>query len=266
MSFYDFTPESLTDSASLTKSIVKNITPKNGQPFNKTSLADRGYQGQTLTSVDLISAASGKELLGNGLYGNLYRMNITRENLNSLANTLLEDKISSDPSVDSASIALNIFSRSGIGLQGSAGLVDSFSENLNSKYGMGYNSPETTSVEGLAHGSVDYTGSVGFVGAGVKPVALQQNMNVQERIWHLQRAELLASKLNVTVEDKGILKNGFDFDIRDSNTEALYDTSSIVPRSKRFNRKKNISRYHSSTISKGLYISFFNRIFVSSFV
>ena len=265
MSFYDFTPDSLNDSASLTKSIVKNITPKNGQPFNKTSLADRGYQGQTLTSVDLISAASGKELLGNAAYGNLYRMNIARENLNSLANTILEDKISSDPNVDSASLALNIFSRSGIGLQGSAGLIDNFGQNLTMKYGSGYNAPETASVEGVAHGSVDYAGTVGFVGAGVRPVALQQNMSVQEKLWYVQRAELLASKINISTNDKNILKNGFDFDVRDSNTEAFYDTSSIVPRSKRSNRKKNIARYNSSTVTKSLYICFSYRVF-NSFV
>lgn len=265
MSYYDFTPENLNDSASLTKSIVKNINPKNSQPFNKTSLADRGYQGQTLTSVDLISAASGKELLGNTVYGNLYRMNIARENLNSLSNTLLENKITNDPNVDSASLALNIFARSGIGLQGSAGLVDSFSENLMMKYGSGY-SPETTSVEGLAHGSVDYAGSSGFVGAGVRPIALDKDITAQEKTWYLNRAELLASKLNISAVDKGILKNGFEFDIRDSNTEVFYNTSSIVPRSKRRNRKKNIRRYCYSTLSKSVYISFFNRIFVSSFV
>jgi hypothetical protein len=266
MSFYDFTPESLNSSASLTKSIVRNITPKNSQPFNKTSLADRGYQGQTLTSVDLISAASGKELLGNGAYGNIYRMNIARENLNSLANTILEEKLSNDPNVDSASLALNIFARSGIGLQGSSGLVNNLSENLNLKYGMGYSSPETASVDGFAHGSVEYTGSVGFVGAGVRPVALQQNMTVQEKTWYSGRAELLSTKLNISQYDKNVLKNGFDFDIRDSNTEALYDTSSIVPRSKRFNRKKNFPGYNSSSISKSVCICFLNRIFIGTII
>jgi hypothetical protein len=226
MSFYDFTPDSLNDSASLTKSIVRNITPKNGQPLNKTSLSDRGYQGQTLTSVDLISAASGKELLGNLNYGNLYRMNITRENLNSLANTVLEGKIGNDPNIDSASLSLEILSRSGVGLQGSRGLLSDFSENLNSKYGMGYSSPETVSVEGLAHGVVDYSGSTGFVGAGVRPVALAQSMNATEKIWYGSRAELLASKLNTY--DKNVLINGFNFDIRDTNIGALYDTSSRV--------------------------------------
>jgi hypothetical protein len=265
MSYYDFTPENFSDSNSLTKSIIKNITPRSGQLFNKTSLADRGYQGQTLTSVDLISAASGKELLGNSLYGNLYRMNIARENLNSLSNTLLENKITNDPNVDSASLALNIFARSGIGLQGSAGLVDGISENLIMKYGSGY-SPETASVEGLAHGSVDYAGASGFVGAGLRPVAMDKDMSAQEKTWYLNRSELLASKLNVSEGDKNILKNGFEFDIEDSYIQALYDTSSLVPRSKRHNRKKNISGYYNSTISESLYISFFSGAIISAFV
>jgi hypothetical protein len=226
MSFYNFTPENLSDSASLTKSIVENIAPKNGQPLNKTSLSERGYADQTLTSVDLLSAASGKELLGNLNYGNIYRMNITRENLNSLANTLLEEKISNDPNIDSASSVLQVFSRSGIGLQGSRGLVDNFEENLRAKYGMGYSASEKVSVEGLPHGSVEYNGSAGFVGGGIRPIALVQNMSALEKAYYFDRSKLLASKLNVSNYDKGILVNGFQFDIRDDNTNAQYDTSS----------------------------------------
>jgi hypothetical protein len=93
MAFYDINSNNLKDSKEFSKAIAKNIVPKNGVAITKTSFAQDGYRNQTLSSADIISAASGKELLANGVYTNIYRINMMNENLRGLAVSIMEDKI-----------------------------------------------------------------------------------------------------------------------------------------------------------------------------
>ena len=89
MSFFDININDLADSNSIASAIAGNAIPKNGKNILSTSAAARGYVDQTLTSSDLVSAASGKDLLAGGVYGNIYKINMMRESLSSLANTIL---------------------------------------------------------------------------------------------------------------------------------------------------------------------------------
>lgn len=89
MSFFDISINDLSDSKSIANAIAGNAVPKNGKNILSTSAASRGYADQTLTSSDLVSASSGKDLLAGGVYGNIYRINMMRESLSSLTNTIL---------------------------------------------------------------------------------------------------------------------------------------------------------------------------------
>lgn len=226
MSHYNINNDDLKDSKSLTKAIIDNIIPRGGKSIEGTSLAERGYAGQTLTSVDLISAASGNELFGNARYGNLFRMNIARENLNSLASTIMDNQLPSVEGLDQASLALRVMTRSGMGLEGSNGLIDDINSRLSAKYG----SPDASyDVDGLSHSNVDYNQNTGAATSGFKAVAFEKSLSNEEKAWRVERARLLAQKIKASNWEKSVLINGFMFDIRDNNLSAKYDTKSIVP-------------------------------------
>ncbi len=89
MAYFNFSIDDLQDSSTLASAIANNIVPKNGINILATSTASRGYSGQTLTTSDLISSASGKDLLASGVYGNMYRTNMASISLNSLATSAL---------------------------------------------------------------------------------------------------------------------------------------------------------------------------------
>ncbi len=89
MSFFEINIGDLADSNSISRAIAGNAVPKNGKNILATSSASRGYVDQTLTSSDLVSSASGKDLLAGGVYGNIYKINMMRESLSSLTNTIL---------------------------------------------------------------------------------------------------------------------------------------------------------------------------------
>lgn len=226
MSHYNIDKDDLNDSKSFTKAIVNNIVPKGGKSIEGTSLAERGYAGQTLTSVDLISAASGNELFGTARYGNLFRMNIARENLNSLASTIMENKLPSVGDIDPATLALRVMTKGGIGLEGSKGLIDDISSRLQMKYGP---SDPSYNVDGLSHSSVEYESNPGLATSGFMAVAFEKALSNEEKTWRVERARLLAQKIRASDWEKNVLMNGFMFDIRDNNLSAQYDTKSIVP-------------------------------------
>jgi hypothetical protein len=101
MSYFDISIDSLQNSETFANAIADNIVPKNGKNIIGTTTAQRGYAGQTLSSTDLVSAASGKDLLASGVYGNMYRLNMTRESLSSLSSSILGSE-DSDLSIPSA--------------------------------------------------------------------------------------------------------------------------------------------------------------------
>jgi len=239
MSHYNLSNDNLKDSKSFNKAIVDNIVPQGGKPIEGTSLAERGYVGQTLTSVDLISAASGNELFGSARYGNLFRLNMARENLNSLANTILENQLPASEGSDSASLALNVLTRSGMGVQGSKGLVENITSRLEAKYG---SVQAQYNIDGLPHSYFEYGTSAVSVASIGRPVNLEKSLSNDEKSWRLERATLLAQKIRASDWEKSVLINGFTFDIRNDNLSARYDTSSIVPGSENTYETRTVSR------------------------
>lgn len=229
MSHYNISSDNIKDSKSFNKAIIDNIVPKGGKAIESTSLAERGYAGQTLTSVDLISAASGNELFGSARYGNLFRLNMARENLNSLASTILENQLPSTDGIDAASVALQVLTKSGIGVEGSRGLVESVTARLEAKYGA---AEAQYNIDGLPHSYFEYGSTAVSVASIGRPVNFEKDLSNDEKAWRLERATLLAQKIRASDWEKSVLINGFTFDIRNDNLSARYDVSSIVPRSR----------------------------------
>lgn len=91
MSEHKFNIDNLSSSASIAKSFSDSLVPIGGTEIRATSTASRGYQNQTLVSTDLISSASGKELLGSSVYSNMFNLSMTRENLNSLSRSVFSN-------------------------------------------------------------------------------------------------------------------------------------------------------------------------------
>lgn len=226
-SFYEFDKNALNDSRSFTLNIVKNIVPKNGKAIVGTSMSERGFTGRTLTSPDLISAASGKYLFKNSVYENVYRANLVKENYTGLLTTMLEGQLTPEGQ-ETEAFAAKMLVQSGIGREGSdRGLLRGVSTALNSTY----NNSETVTAYSVGENSVphvyqDYNSSSGVVST-VKyvDVALVSRLTDQQKSFYSARGELLARNLNISKGDINILKNGFTFDIRDNNLMAEYDVT-----------------------------------------
>jgi hypothetical protein len=77
-------------------------------------------------------------------------------------------------------------------------------------------------IGGYGHSSVNY-GQSAMVGAGVMPIARMSKLTAVQKSWYSERAGLLDSKLGTSI------KSGFSFDIDNSNSEAEYNTGTIVP-------------------------------------
>lgn len=227
MSFYEFNSDSLKDSKSFARSIVRNIVPRGGKSITSTSLSSRGFENSSMTTVDLISAASGKELLKSSYYQNIFHSNIIRENLNSLSTTIMEGQLPSSINEDQASLSLSVLSQSGIGLDGNRGLVNSLTSALQNKYEYGQTS-QVGIVNGLPHSDEDYDSSIAPPGSNMNlsPVALANKMNFSQRFYYSERHRLLSSKIKISEEDKISLLQGFNFDINDNQTEAEYYSTS----------------------------------------
>jgi hypothetical protein len=222
MSFYDLNSESISDSKSFTKSIVRNIVPKGGKAVVGTSQSQRGFADQTMTSVDLISAASGSELFKNNVYENMFRRDIIRENLNSLSTTIFEGQVP-DKEGDPGGWAGAVLTQSGLGLEGNRGLIEGLNSGLRTNLQNAQS--DISSVDGNSHTSDDYEssdGSPGSTGSPSPTVALISKLNSDQLSYYSQRGRLLASKLRVSASDQVILKNGFSFDIKDDNINAEF--------------------------------------------
>ena len=156
-SHYDFTSDSIKDSKSFTESIIRNIVPKGGKNIVSTSLSQRGFEDKTLTSVDIFSAASGKEIFKNPVYENAFRANLIRENLNSLSASIMQGQFP-DSIEDPATLSAQILTQSGIGVEGNRGLITGLSSNLNSTYN-NTKTQNTAMAGNLPHLAVDYDSS-----------------------------------------------------------------------------------------------------------
>lgn len=224
MSFYEFNLDSLKDSKSFARSIVRNIVPRGGKEITSTSLSSRGFENSSMTTVDLISAASGKELLKNSYYQNIFHANIIRENLNSLSTTIMEGQLPTSTNQDQASLSLSVLSQSGIGLDGNRGLVDSLTSALKNKYEYGQTS-QVGIVNGLPHEDQDYFSTPASL--DLSPVALASKMTISQRFHYSERHKLLSSKITISKEDKISLLEGFNLSIDDSKID-LMDGSRVA--------------------------------------
>lgn len=233
MSYFDISIDSLQNSETFANAIADNIVPKNGKNIIGTTTAQRGYSGQTLSSTDLVSAASGKDLLASGVYANMYRLNMTRESLSSLSSSILgsEDSDLQIPSANQvdddgnpiikkgSEAALSIIASSSLGRSYNAGIIPDFQNLLESKYRQndsegghsGENGPPTTEA----------------VSAGYMPIALASNLTEQEIKYYISRGSILKSSASIT--DSGVLTQGFQFDITDSLIDITYNSTTIFP-------------------------------------
>ena len=233
MAYFNFSIDDLQDSSTLASAIANNIVPKNGINILATSTASRGYSGQTLTTSDLISSASGKDLLASGVYGNMYRTNMASISLNSLATSALgsenDDMSILDPSnlnedgspkiIKGKEAGLRIVAGSQLGRKYNEGLIDGFSDILKSAY--------IAAVDGSGHSDVSSGSDSGAVSAGYMPIALESKLSEVEKAAYVARGNLLKSSAVITPSSS--LINGFTFDINNSLTNLTYDSSTIFP-------------------------------------
>jgi len=233
MAHFDFSIDSLQDSASIANAVYENIVPKNGINITGTSAAERGYTGQTLTTSDLVSSASGKDLLASGIYSSTYRLSTTRESLQSLSSSILGadgDKLKVlDPTnldqdgnpivLTGQAAALKIIAGSSLGKQYNQDLITGLQDLMNTKYGATDN--------GAGHSPNTQTGKSGVTSAGSKAIAIVSNLTDVEKKAYISRGEELKKAMDIA--DSGTLQSGFDFDINNSLINLTYNTSTIFP-------------------------------------
>lgn len=233
MSYFDISIDSLQNSETLANAISDNIVPKNGKNIIGTTTAARGYAGQTLTSSDLVSAASGKDLLASGVYGNMYRINMARESLSSLTSSILgaEDsdiQIPSPNEVDAdgnpiikkgAEAALSIVASSSLGRNYNSGVIPDFDTLLKNRY--------QQESSGNGHSADNGPSSKEAVSGGYMPIALASSLTEEEIKWYITRGNLL--KASAYINDSGVLTQGFQFDISDSLANLTYNSTTIFP-------------------------------------
>lgn len=233
MAHFNFSIDSLQDSASIANAVYENIVPKNGINITGTSAAERGYTGQTLTTSDLVSSASGKDLLASGIYSSTYRLSTTRESLQSLSSSILGgDDISLkvlDPTnldedgnpivLTGQAAALRLIAGSSLGRQYNQDLIVGLQDLMNNKYGQTDN--------GAGHSADTQTGKSGVTSAGSKAIAITSDLTDVEKKAYISRGEILKSVMDIS--DSSTLQNGFDFDINNNLINLKYNTSTIFP-------------------------------------
>jgi len=233
MAYFNFSIDDLQDSSTLASAIANNIVPKNGINILATSTASRGYSGQTLTTSDLISSASGKDLLASGVYGNMYRTNMASISLNSLATSALGSENDDMSILDSSNLnedgspkvikgkeaGLRIVAGSQLGRKYNEGLIDGFADILKSAY--------SAAADGAGHSDVSSGSESSAVSAGYMPIALESKLSEVEKAAYVARGNLLKSSAVITPSSS--LINGFTFDINNSLTNLTYDSSTIFP-------------------------------------
>ena len=233
MAHFNFSIDSLQDSASIANAVYENIVPKNGINITGTSAAERGYTGQTLTTSDLVSSASGKDLLASGIYSSTYRLSTTRESLQSLSSSILGAdgdnlKVLDPTNLDQdgnpivltgQAAALKIIAGSSLGKQYNKDLITGLQDLMNTKYGQTDN--------GAGHSSDTQTGKSGVTSAGSKAIAIISGLTDIEKKAYISRGEILKAAMDIA--DSATLQSGFDFDINNSLINLTYNTSTIFP-------------------------------------
>ena len=215
--------DSLENSGAIAKNFSDNLVPANGIEITATTTASRGYAEQTLVSADIISSASGKELLSSRVYSDMFNVNMNRESLSTLTKSIFGPS-SSIKSLNVSEVgangsdetgttysgqeaALRIATSGSLGKKYNQGIYDE----INSKIAENYNSgPSDTDTDVPYEVPPDVVTTTGF------PIALFSLLTDEQKNWYKDRGSQLA-KLGV-VNDSSYLTNGFSFDIPDDLT------------------------------------------------
>ena len=151
----------------------------------------------------------------------MFRADVARESLNSIATSAFEYQIT-DQNRPKAEVVTSFLTSGSLGRKYNDGLISDLDYAIRSKYSFGGLSETVYNVGGYGHSSVNY-GQSAMVGAGVMPIARMSKLTDVQKSYYSERASLLDSKLGTGI------KGGFLFDIDNSNTQAEYNTGTIVP-------------------------------------
>jgi len=235
MSTHNFNSDNLSDSASIAKAFSDSLVPVNGKAILATTTAARGYSDQSLVSTDLISSASGKELLASNIYSNMFNINMTRESLSSLSRSILSNNsITIEENVNGeikkysgAQASLKMATAGALGKKYNESMFDQINRKIETNNpALGASGVEDSEYETDS----DAVATIGM------PVALHALLSNDEKKWYLDRSNLLMSKhINDSertyhLEDRGqALAGGFPIDIPDDLEYLSYMISSDFP-------------------------------------
>lgn len=219
--------DSLENSSTIAKNFSDNLVPANGIEITATTTASRGYAEQTLVSADIISSASGKELLSSRVYSDMFNLNMNRESLSSLTKSIFGPSSSinsltvSEPgsngtdqpgtSYSGQEAALRIATAGSLGKKYNQGIYEEITSRINENYNSG---PEETGSD------VPYEVPPEVIVTNGLPIALFSLLSEEEKNWYKDRGTQLAG-LGV-VSDSSYLTGGFNFDIPDDLTNLRY--------------------------------------------
>lgn len=147
---------------------------------------------------------------------------MARESLNAVATSAFDYQITSEKNQVGADVVTGFLTSGSFGRKYNDGLISDINSAIRSKYGAGATSVGVYDINGNGHSSVSY-GESSLLGAGIMPIAKFSLLTESQKSWYAERAGLLDSKLGTSI------KSGFRFDIDNSRTDAVYDTSSMVP-------------------------------------
>lgn len=224
--------DSMQDAGAIAKNFSDNLVPVNGIEIVATTTASRGYAEQTLVSADIISSASGKELLSSSVYSDMFNLNMNRESLSTLTKSIFGPSTSlnsltvAEPGTNGTDqpgtsytgqeAALRIATAGSLGKKYNQGIYDEITNRLNENYNSG---PDNTEVDIPYEVPADVIST-----AEGLPIALFSLLTDEEKNWYKDRGTQL-SALGV-VNDSSYLTNGFNFDIPDDLTNLKYFNSS----------------------------------------
>lgn len=218
--------EAINDAASIAKNFSENIVPANNIAISGTTTAFRNYENQTLVSTDLTAAASGKELLSNDIYTNMFNLNMSRESLSSLSRSIFSEQDGTLKITDQeegieyvgTDAALRLATSGSLGKKYNQGLAEEMNQRLIANY---------NNNDGTDPGNTEYQTDTNAVSAQGNSIALFNSLTAEEKKWYVERGMKL--KAYNVVSDGSYLINGFNFDIPDDLTYLGYDTSSRFP-------------------------------------
>lgn len=219
--------DSIANSAAIATNFSNNLVPVNGIEITATTTASRGYAEQTLVSADIISSASGKELLSSSVYSDMFNINMNRESLSTLTKSIFGPSTSlnslniSEPGSNGydqpgtfysgQEAALRLATAGSLGKKYNQGIYEEITSRINENYNSGPNTSDIDPEYVVPPDTVTTTGL---------PVALFSLLTDEEKNFYKDRGKKLEG-LGV-VADYSYLTGGFSFDIPDDLTNLRF--------------------------------------------